>query len=234
MANERSFGGSGRVDLRADRISLARNVAASGDAYAGGSPGAPPGSKEEAIVGAAIELLGERGFHGAGLRQIATRAGVSLANVYTYFPSKADLLLAILKRACADLLVQVQDSVRGAGSGADERFVAAASAYVRFCATRSTEMFIADSEVRYLDPERREELLVHRDAIQDVFERIVADGVRGGRFATPYPDQACLAVLTMCSGVAQWYRPDGPLTADALAERFAHYALALVEEGPAR
>lgn len=219
--------------MQADRISLARNVAASGEAYAGGPPrarqGSMPETKEEAILAAAIELLGERGFHGAGLRQIATRAGVSLANVYTYFPSKADLLLAILKLACADLLVQVQDAVRDSGAAPAERFAAAVSAYVRFCATRSTEMFIADSEVRYLDPERREELLVHRDAIQDVFERIVSDGVAAGRFATPHPGQACLAVLTMCSGVAQWYRPDGPLTADALAERFAHYALALVE-----
>jgi AcrR family transcriptional regulator len=210
-----------------EHISLARSAVAASDR--GGSESTA--TNEQRIISAAIEQLGEYGFHGAGLRQIAARAQVSLANVYNYFPSKADLLLSILKRACVDELEEVEAAVREAGDDVADRLVAAVTAFVRFTATRRTEMFIATSELRYLDAVRREELLVYRDRIQDVFERIVVRGAELGRFRTPHPERACLAILTMCTGVTVWFRPDGPLTVDALAAEYARYALALVEEG---
>lgn len=49
----------------------------------------------DAIVAAAHELFREHSYSGTTLRQIATAADVSLANVYSYFASKLDLLVAI-------------------------------------------------------------------------------------------------------------------------------------------
>lgn len=184
---------------------------------------------ERAILAAALDAFRERGFHGATMRQIAGAAGVTPANVYNYFAAKDDLLEEILRRASADQLAAVEAAVEKAGPAVRDRFAGAVSAYVRFEAERLAECLVSASELRYLGPEHRERIVACRDHEQEIFERLVAQGVAEGVFATPHPDEVCLAILTMCSAVPLWYRPDGPLSAASLADRFARYALALVE-----
>lgn len=184
---------------------------------------------ERAILAAALDAFRERGFHGATMRQIAGAAGVTPANVYNYFAAKDDLLEEILRRASADQLAAVEAAVAAAGPAVRDRFAGAVSAYVRFEAERLAECLVSASELRYLGPAHRARIVACRDREQEIFERLVAQGVAEGAFATPHPDEACLAVLTMCSAVPLWYRPDGPLSAGTLAGRYARYALALVE-----
>ncbi len=48
--------------------------------------------KREAVMQAALELVGENGFHGSPMAMIAARAGVAAGTIYRYFESK-DLLI---------------------------------------------------------------------------------------------------------------------------------------------
>jgi AcrR family transcriptional regulator len=50
----------------------------------------------EAIVDAAREVLVERGFHGASMRAIAERCGMSTSGVLHHFESKKHLLAAVM------------------------------------------------------------------------------------------------------------------------------------------
>lgn len=54
--------------------------------------------KREAILAAALEVFGEVGLHGASLREIASRVGVSHQSLMHYFPTKNALLMAVLRR----------------------------------------------------------------------------------------------------------------------------------------
>lgn len=59
----------------------------------------PKGSaKREAILEAALAVFGEVGLHGASLREIASRVGVSHQSLMHYFPTKNELLMAVLRR----------------------------------------------------------------------------------------------------------------------------------------
>ncbi|MCU1526609.1 MAG: hypothetical protein JWP75_372 [Frondihabitans sp.] len=68
-----------------------RNGAASGH-YAKGL------AKRESILDAAVTVFGQVGFHGASLREIARQCGVSHQSLMHYFPTKDELLLAVLRR----------------------------------------------------------------------------------------------------------------------------------------
>lgn len=63
--------------------------------------GRPPGRTQEGeatrrrLYEAAIALIGERGYEGATLREVATRVQVSPALLYRYFPSKRAVVLAL-------------------------------------------------------------------------------------------------------------------------------------------
>src|SRR3954452_14631603 len=52
-----------------------------------------------AILRAAVEVMGEDGYEGASIRDMAARAGVSVAALYYHFPSKLDLLREFLDEA---------------------------------------------------------------------------------------------------------------------------------------
>ncbi|MDC3379506.1 TetR/AcrR family transcriptional regulator [Planctomycetota bacterium] len=50
------------------------------------------------VESAALTLFKARGFHGVGLREIATEAGVSMGNIYNYYASKEALFQSLLAR----------------------------------------------------------------------------------------------------------------------------------------
>jgi AcrR family transcriptional regulator len=49
------------------------------------------------ILAAAMDVFSERGFHGARTRDLAERAGVSEALIFRHFPTKEDVIRAILE-----------------------------------------------------------------------------------------------------------------------------------------
>ncbi|MFG2114733.1 ScbR family autoregulator-binding transcription factor [Streptomyces sp. NPDC048718] len=51
----------------------------------------------EEILRAAAEVFDERGYNGAGMREIMNRAGVTLGAVYFHFPNKEALALAVMR-----------------------------------------------------------------------------------------------------------------------------------------
>ena len=51
----------------------------------------------DAIIQAAYEVFLERGFHGAGMRQIASQAGLTVAAAYNHFQNKEQLIIAVLQ-----------------------------------------------------------------------------------------------------------------------------------------
>jgi len=67
-------------------------------------------AKRAEVIQATIVSIAESGFHGASLRDIAARAGITHAGLLHYFPTKAHLLRAVLEH---------RDEVDGADIDAD-------------------------------------------------------------------------------------------------------------------
>ncbi|MGH7295167.1 MAG: TetR/AcrR family transcriptional regulator [Polyangiaceae bacterium] len=59
--------------------------------------------KAEAILGAALDLFVERGFHGTSVPSVADKAGVAAGTIYHYFDSKEALVNALYKRWKAEI-----------------------------------------------------------------------------------------------------------------------------------
>ena len=62
------------------------------------------------ILAAALEVVAEHGFHGTPTRELARRAGVSEALVFRHFPTKEDLIRAILADAGFEDRIQFMES----------------------------------------------------------------------------------------------------------------------------
>jgi len=55
-------------------------------------------ARRKQILDAATQVFAEKGFHRATVKEIARVAGIADGTIYTYFASKAEVLLAVLDR----------------------------------------------------------------------------------------------------------------------------------------
>ena len=72
----------------------------------------PRGERREQLLEAASEVFVDRGFHAAGMDEIADRAGVSKPVLYQHFSSKQDLFLAVLAQHVDVLVSGVRQALR--------------------------------------------------------------------------------------------------------------------------
>lgn len=68
---------------------------------------AAPKPREHEILDSIRGLFAEKGFDGASMQELARAAGMSVGNFYRYFPSKAAMVEAIVRRELAEVEVQV-------------------------------------------------------------------------------------------------------------------------------
>lgn len=61
-------------------------------------------ARPQELLDAALELFVEKGFAAARAEEVATRAGVSKGTLYLYYPSKEDLLKAVIKTNLSERL----------------------------------------------------------------------------------------------------------------------------------
>lgn len=193
------------------------------------APRAEGSASQEAVLLVALNCFVEQGFHGTSMRDIAGRAGTSIAAIYYHFPSKAILLRAIMTRVTEDLLA-VLDEARAAAKKDDPASLLAemVRAYVRFHTMRRAEAFVGNSELRSLEAEDRDPVIALRDRVSGEFNAVIASGLKKGVFECEHPREAGLAVMTMCTAVANWYKPGGKATPEQIADRYAGLALAML------
>ncbi len=172
------------------------------------------------MLASAMECFMEHGYHGTTIRQLAARTGLSVPGLYHYYPSKQALLVAIASHAMNDLWVRSELAIAEAGSDLSRQFDLLVECLVLFHARRRGQAFIAFSEIRSLEPEARAAHIDARDRQQHLMDRILEEGTAAGIFTAPHPREAGTAVVTMCTGVAQWFRLDGELSPEELAERY--------------
>lgn len=76
---------------------------------ASSAPAPAPGNRRrgearrEELVRASYNLLVERGFEGFRVREVAQRAGVNIATLHYYFPTKEDLIRAVVASIVREL-----------------------------------------------------------------------------------------------------------------------------------
>lgn len=123
-----------------------------GEASAGKEPRTARGRRTlRAILDAAAEEFGEKGFHEGSVSGITRRAGVALGSFYTYFDSKDAVFRALVR----DMSEQVREHVAPALKGAPGQVAAeqaALLAFIRF-AREHKEIYRIIDEAEFVDPE---------------------------------------------------------------------------------
>lgn len=184
--------------------------------------------KRERIVAAAVELFYRQGYERATLEQVAEAMDVTKPFIYAHFSSKADLLAEICSRA-----------IRHAHEGLNRILVEEGTQAERL--ERIVQEFllaVLDNQAHAVIYSREETELkqVDRDAINNLrraFDRkligLLEAGVKAGEFTIDDVPLTALAIGGLVGWAPVWYRPNGRLSKQDVAQYLAGMALNMVK-----
>ena len=178
----------------------------------------------EAIRKAGLRLIFEHGYEAMSLRQLAAEVGIQVGSLYNHIATKQELLFELVQDHMNTLLRQLDLALQGKTEPHD-RLRAFVAFHVTYHMTRKREVFIANSELRSLEPRNYEAIVALRGAYEQRLSDILSQGVARGVFEVADVQVATFAIISLLTGLCNWYRPGGRLTKDAIIA--AHEKLVL-------
>ena len=141
-------------------------------------------ARPQELVDAALELFAQKGFAATRSDEVAARAGVSKGTLYLYFPSKEDLLIAVIREHLSTAIEAARaQAERFAGSPAELLRRVLSDWWISVLDSPSSAVFkIVITEVRNF-PSIAE--FYEREVVrpgQELIGRTVARGIACGEF----------------------------------------------------
>jgi AcrR family transcriptional regulator len=177
-----------------------------------------------AVRDVALTLFAQRGYHGTALSQIAGELGIRTPSLYNHMSSKQDLLREIVLETTEQVWVDYQNAVEGVDDVV-ERLRRAVTVYALRHATHRREALIVNQDAGHVEEPARSQVFELRRRHAHAIRELIEEGIADGRFMEASPTLASFGVLEMCVSIARWFRKDGRLTAETVAERYSEYAL---------
>lgn len=180
-------------------------------------------TKDE-ILSAAAQIFSQKGFHAASMQDIAQAVNLQKASLYYHIASKQDILLAVLDRAL-DLLIEHIELVVMQPLPADEKLRQAMAAYLQAMLEHRDLAAVLLLEHRSLEPQYQSRHMLRRDRFERLWRDIVQEGIEQHLFDCTDPALASRSLLGVMNWTINWYRPDGPLLPEEIADQYSHLFL---------
>jgi len=189
------------------------------------------GARRREIDEVASGLFHANGYAATSVRDIAKALDIQAASMYAHVASKEDVLWSIVDRAAAAFEGAAEAALSDAGQADPvDRLAALVEAHVEVITADPARSSVFVTEWRHLSPERRATIAARRDAYESRFRGAIEDGIAIGAFRPTDATVAAAFVLTALNGIATWYRPDGRLSPDRIADHFVDLSLRALSE----
>lgn len=176
--------------------------------------------RKEQIVIVAKNMFREKGYMATSMRDLATEIGIEAASLYNHFASKED----ILKTICFDIAEQfftALDLVKDIEIPADEKLKSAIKGHIRVITQNLDAAAVFLYDWRFLTDPALTAFKNMRNRYEREFQRIVMTGIRQGIFKVTDVKLYCMSLFSAMNWIYQWYRPDGEMNPDELADKFS-------------
>jgi AcrR family transcriptional regulator len=176
------------------------------------------------IIQAAAQIFRQKGYHGTSMQDIADAVQLQKASLYHHVSGKQDILVTILDQAL-DLLIKDIEAVVASDQSPEEKIRHAMRTYVNRLTGDLDLATVLLMEHRSLDEELRSIHISRRDRFEALWRGIVQEGIDKGAFREVDARLTSFAFLGLLNWLITWYRHDGSLSGDEIADRFADLML---------
>jgi AcrR family transcriptional regulator len=170
------------------------------------------------------QLFRDRGFDATSVSDIARALGLTKAGLYHHFDSKEALLFEIMMFGLDKVRDEVILPVRAIGDP-EERLRQLITRHARITTRGHGAVAHLQDEIRALPPPSRKQvehrMRVYFDLVRGTLDELHA----AGRLADVDRTVATFSLIGMILWLPRWFRQDGRLTQDHVAENIANLAL---------
>ena len=181
------------------------------------------------IYRAAAHIICEKGYDATSMNDIAEAVGITKAGIYHHISGKRELLYGIMNYGMDSLDEQVIIPAR-AVADAEQRLRTIIANHVHLITSRSTQygnnpVTIIVDEVAGLTAVQRRKIdqrkRVYVDLVRDTLKQLNEEG----KLADVDETTAAFSLLGMILWLSRWYKPEGRLTPEQIAEEVTKIAL---------
>lgn len=189
--------------------------------------------KRREIMNASAELFTKFGFERTSVQMIADKAGINVALLYYYFPSKDAILFEVLKFALEGLIKVTRRAVQEAEIGPEKKLSAFVQSHILYQseAYSSSPLYTARSLVLSDAKEsiKYKSILsqLERKNFQDLIN-IIDMGISEGKFSVPDRIVTAFGIIGLSEHFNHWFREGRALSTHDVANISAQLALRMV------
>src|ERR1051326_425382 len=181
-------------------------------------------NRRELIIKTAARLFREKGYESTSVRELADAVNLQSGSLFFHFSSKEEILLSILE---SGLLRSVAILDRHLAKARTPREKLAAILHGHLAAVLGEErdaFTVVLRDWRGLSPRSRKRVIALRDQYEAHIAKVL-DEIAEAELIPRNTRLFRLFLLGALNWTVQWYRPDGDLTIDELAEAFLDLVL---------
>ncbi|HKZ12739.1 MAG TPA: TetR family transcriptional regulator [Solirubrobacterales bacterium] len=195
-------------------------------------PRPSPRNKRAEIVAVATKFFGENGYEDTKWADVATAVGLGPTALYHYFESKQQCLFEILVEAIEDAQEEFARLTGGAFAEALPALLRGTFERDDRAVCRARVLVAEQGLVRHPRPApREEEARVRAFALVKAYEAdwrdFLAGGMEVGAIPRTDPDLLARALIGIHNSVWHWYRPQGRLGLDQVADFYVPHMLGI-------
>ncbi len=177
------------------------------------------GVRRQQIRDVAAGLFDRLGYRETSMDKIADEVGIKKASLYYHFASKDRLLVEMHDEMIERIIASHEDRLATDASPAD-LIVGMMTDIVGLQDTHPGFLRVFFEHYRELPEPERSRVLDRRTRYEGFLRDQLQRGVTSGEFVQLDVRLVTFAILGMCNWSYQWFRPDGPASADDVARVF--------------
>jgi AcrR family transcriptional regulator len=183
-----------------------------------------------AVYQTAAKIILQKGYDATSVGDIADALGITKAGLYHYIRGKTDLLFEIMKYGLRVLQREVTDPAEKINDP-EKRLRFIISTHARIVTRGDGAVSILVDEARALSATQYRAVTRLKRAYLDILRRTINELRAEGKLRQIDTTVAAFGAIAMINWLSRWYQPDGPLTAEEIADQITEMALHGVMKG---
>jgi len=181
-------------------------------------------ARKQEILGAAQQLFREKGFVAASMRDLANELGIRPASLYSHYSSKDEILWEIAIRSAYEFY-QVVMPITEKEMLPEPKLQVMMRAHTRVMIRNINASAIFFKEWKRLEPEKRAQYETVISTYEGKFIEVLREGMEAGVFRTGDARFLTSMLLSSVNWIPDWYREEGKMTVDDIADASADFVL---------
>jgi AcrR family transcriptional regulator len=182
------------------------------------------GNRRQQLLRASARLFREQGFDGTSVRDIARAAGMQSGSWVYHFPTKQDILVAVMEEGLLDALARIE-SIAAQRLAPREQFAQLVRTHLDTILGPGQDFVpVLLYEWRSLEAPARRRVSLPLKRYEAIWQAAI-DALQQSGAWTGTTRIDALLLFGALNWIARWYRPGGPLDVDALAAECVRFFL---------